>query len=131
MSNTIFGVRVEVSRIPESWMVVRYIQRPGMQYPGFKVEDILHMTKPYPGDRTVFTTDLRHLIPDIMGTGIFSPVRVQIEHEIEMVRRAREAEIAVLVVLPSNPATWKWCARCGTKVALDIFCVDCGSTGEV
>ncbi len=36
-------------------------------------------------------TNMVHLIMDVMTTGYFAPLRVQIDHEVEMARRIRAA----------------------------------------
>ena len=79
-----YSVIVEITKHPLSVIHVRYSQTPDMKNKGFITKDMFHII-----DNTTMT-NMCHMINDVMTAGLFSPLRVQIEHEVEMARRIRE-----------------------------------------
>lgn len=87
ISNEYFA-SVVLTKSPLTSIVVRYVQTPDMKNHGFFVKDMIHNVAV--GEGTI-STNMTHMIMDVMTTGYFAPLRVQIEHEVEKARRARIA----------------------------------------
>jgi len=84
-----YHIIIPITKKPETNIHVHYNQPLDNPNAPFLVTNMYHyVTLPNEG---ALVTDMRHLIMDVMTTGYFAALRVQIDHEVEMARRARAA----------------------------------------
>ena len=79
---------IPITKKPGTAIHVHYNQPLNNPNAPFLVTGMYHyITLPNEG---AIVTNMAHLIMDVMTTGYFAALRVQIDHEVEMARRARE-----------------------------------------
>lgn len=81
-----YNLTIELTKRPRTTMLVEYNQPLDKPLSPFFVTGMYHQQH---DGVVVIMTNLCHVIMDIMTTGYFAPLRIQIEHEIEMARRKR------------------------------------------
>jgi len=104
-----YSVVIELTKSPRTYIYVRYVQTPDMKNKGFFVKDMIHnlvITDNADNKSAVISTNMCHMIMDVMTLGLFSPLRVQIEHEVEKARREREGSATSEVHI--GPFTQGW-----------------------
>jgi len=82
-----YTIEIKTMTRPHHCVRVMYDQPLNRPLAPFKVVEMYHQVHDDHGAVTM--TNMCHMIPDVMNGCYFTPLRVQIEHEIEVARRNR------------------------------------------
>jgi len=76
---------IEIGKRPATEVQVMYDRKTNAKNSPYKITDMYHVIKHLDGTQTI--TNMCHIQNDVMTSGLFAALRVQIEHQIEVIRK--------------------------------------------